>query len=63
MTVAELKQALSKYPDYMEVRFASGPVISSVDEIKPIIDVDTNIVSVIMCGSHLNIGWYKEKSE
>mgnify|MGYP004618385229 CR=1 FL=1 len=63
MTVAKLKQTLSKYPDYMEVRVASGPVISSIDEIKPVIDIDTNIMSVIMCGSRLNIGWHEEKNK
>lgn len=63
MTVAKLKQTLSKYPDYMEVRVASGPVISSIDEIKPVVDIDTNLVSVIMCGSQLNIGWHREKSK
>lgn len=63
MTVAELKQALSKYPGYMEVRIANGPVISFIDEIKPVIDIDTNITSVIMCGSRQSDWWYREKSK
>ena len=50
MTVAELKQALSKYPDDMEVKISYGLTLLSTDSLKPVVDIDTNIMSLIMCG-------------
>lgn len=51
MTVAELKQALSKYPDDMEVKIVDAPMLIPITNIKTIVDIDTNITSLIMCGS------------
>jgi hypothetical protein len=51
MTVAELKQALSKYPDDMEVKIVDAPALIPVTDIKTIVDIDTNITSLIMRGS------------
>lgn len=60
MTVAELKQALSKYPDDMEVKIVDAPMLIPVTDIKTIVDIDTNITSLIMCGSR---DWWLEEEE
>ena len=59
MTVAELKQALSKYPDDMEVKTGNVPMLTLVTDIITITDIDTNIKSLLMCGGE--DWWFKEK--
>jgi hypothetical protein len=56
MTVAELKQALSKYPDDMEVKTGNAPMLTPVTDIITIVDIDTNIT----CGGR---GWWFEEKE
>ena len=50
MTVVELKQALSKYPDDMEIKTANAPMLTPVTDIITVVDIDTNITSLVMCG-------------
>lgn len=54
MTVVELKQALSKYPDDMEIKTSNAPMLAPVTDIITIVDIDTNITSLVMCGGR---GW------
>lgn len=49
MTVAELKQALSKYPDDMEVRVAIDSMIRPLTKVTFGVDMDTNKCSVWLC--------------
>ena len=49
MTVAELKQALSKYPDDMEVEVAIDSMIRPLTKVTSGFDMDTNICSVWLC--------------
>ena len=48
MTVAELKKALSKYPDDMKVEVDLGTDISSIEGIRPFI-MNKNIKSIVIC--------------
>ena len=50
MTVAELKQALSKYPDDMEVEVAIDSMIRPLTKVTSGFDMDTNKCSVWLCG-------------
>ena len=59
MTVAELKQALSKYPDDMEIKTGNAPMLTPVTDIITIVDIDTNITSLVMCGGRGL--WFEEK--
>ena len=59
MTVAELKQVLSKYSDDMEVKIVDAPMLIPVTDIKTIVDIDTNITSLVMCGGRGR--WFEEK--
>ena len=49
MTVAELKQALSKYPDDMEVEVAIDSMIRPLTKVTVGVDMDTNKCSVWLC--------------
>ena len=49
MTVAELKQALSKYPDDMEVEVAIDFMIRPLTKVTFGVDMDTNKCSVWLC--------------
>ena len=49
MTVAELKQALSKYPDDMEVSVAIDSMIRPLTKVTFGVDMDTNKCSVWLC--------------
>ena len=49
MTVAELKQALSKYPDDMEVKVAINSMIRPLTKVTIGVDMDTNEFSVWLC--------------
>lgn len=49
MTVAELKQALSKYPDDMEVKVAIDSMIRPLTKVTFGVDMDTNKCSVWLC--------------
>ena len=49
MTVAELKQALSKYPDDMEVEVAIDSMIRPLTKVTSGVDMDTNKCSVWLC--------------
>ena len=49
MTVAELKQALSKYPDDMKVKVNIGHILRKLDDVSWGIDMDTNKCSVWLC--------------
>lgn len=60
MTVTELKQALSKYPDDMEVKTGNAPMLTPVTDIITIVDIDTNITSLVMCGGR---GWWFEEKK
>lgn len=50
MTVAELKQALSKYSDDMSVKVNIGYEIKSLEDVSWGVDMDTNICSVWLMG-------------
>ena len=60
MTVAKLKQALSKYPDDMEIKTCNAPMLTPVTDIITIVDIDANITSLVMCGGR---GWWFEGKE
>ena len=60
MTVAELKQILSKYPDDMEVKTSNAPMLTSVTDIITVTDIDTNTKSLVMCGGR---GWWFEEKK
>ena len=60
MTVAELKQALSKYSDDMEVKIGSVPMLTPVTDVITTVDIDTNITSLVMCGGR---GWWFEEKK
>ena len=49
MTVAELKQALSKYPDDMKVKVNIGHTLRKLDDVTWGIDMETNKSSVWLC--------------
>ena len=49
MTVAELKQALSKYPDDMKVKVNIGHALRKLDDVSWGVDMDTNKCSVWLC--------------
>lgn len=59
MTVAELKQVLSKYPDDMEIKISNAPMIAPVTDIITVVDIDTNIKLLVMCGD--KDWWFEEK--
>ena len=59
MTVAELKQALSKYPDDMEIKISNALMIAPVTDIITVVDIDTNIKLLVMCGD--KDWWFEEK--
>ena len=59
MTVAELKQALSKYPDDMEIKISNAPMIAPVTDIITVVDIDTNTKLLVMCGG--KDWWFEEK--
>lgn len=50
MTVAELKQALSKFPDDMKVKASIGTKLSSLVDVSWCISTDTDRVSVLLIG-------------
>lgn len=50
MTVAELKQALSKYPDNMKVKVNIGHELRKLDDVSWGIDMNTNITYVWLVG-------------
>ena len=49
MTVAELKQALSKYPDDMKVEVNIGHTLRKLADVTFGVDMDTNKCSVWLC--------------
>ena len=49
MTVKELKDELSRYPDDMEVRIAINHMIRPITKVTHGIDMDTNKTSVWLC--------------
>ena len=49
MTVKELKEQLTKYPDEIEVKIAVGWKMASLDVIGTGVDIDTNEVSLWLC--------------
>ena len=49
MTVKELKDKLSRYPDDMEVRVAINHMIRPITKVTHGIDMDTNKTSVWLC--------------
>ena len=50
MTVAELKQALSKYPDDMKVKVNIDRELRKLDDVSWGVDIDTNIAYVWLIG-------------
>lgn len=50
MTVAELKQALSKYPDNMKVEVNIDHTLRKLDDVSWGVDMDTNITYVLLVG-------------
>ncbi len=46
MTVQKLIDIAKEYNPKAEVRVATKPYISSVDKIKPCVDMDTNMVNM-----------------
>lgn len=49
MTVAELKQALPKYPDDMKIKVNIGHEVRKLDDISWGVDMDMNECSVWLC--------------
>ena len=50
MTVAELKQALSKYSDDMRIKVNIDQALRKLDDVTWSIDIDTNIAYVLLIG-------------
>ncbi len=50
MTVAELKQALSKYPDDMKVKINIDRELRKLDDVSWGVDMNTNITYVWLVG-------------
>ena len=50
MTVAELKQTLSKYPDNMKVKVNIDHTLRKLDDVSWGVDMDTNITYVWLVG-------------
>ena len=50
MTVAELKQALSNYPDNMKVKVNIGHALRKLNDVSWGVDIDTNIAYVWLVG-------------
>ena len=50
MTVAELKQALSKYPDNMGVKVNIDHTLRKLDDVSWGVDIDTNTTYVWLVG-------------
>ena len=50
MTVAELKQALSKYPDDMKVKVNIDHTLRKLEDVSWGVDIDTNITYVWLVG-------------
>ena len=50
MTVVELKQALSKYPDDMKVEVNIEHTLRKLDDVSWGVDMDTNIAYVWLIG-------------
>ena len=50
MTVAELKQALSKYPDNMKVKVNIDHTLRKLGDVSWGVDMDTNITYVWLIG-------------
>lgn len=50
MTVAELKQALSKYPDDMKIKVNIDRALRELDDVSWGVDMDTNIAYVWLVG-------------
>lgn len=50
MTVAELKQALSKYPDDMKIKVNIDHTLRKLADVSWGVDIDTNISYVWLCG-------------
>ena len=50
MTVAELKQALYKYPDNMGVKVNIDRTLRKLDDVSWGVDMDTNITYVWLVG-------------
>ena len=46
MTIKELKEVLTAFPDDMDVRVSCDRYIRKIIDVNTIIDIDTNIVSV-----------------
>ena len=59
MTVKELKDKLSRYPDDMEVRVAINHMIRPITKVTHGIDMDTNKASVWLCDD----GRFKTKGD
>lgn len=49
MTVKELKEKLTEYPDEIEVKIAVGWKMASLDVIGTGVDIDTDEVSLWLC--------------
>ena len=60
MTVQELIDIAKEYNPDAEVRIAMRPWISSVDKIKPCVDMDTNMVNMTICVEDKNESTRKE---
>ena len=50
MTVKQLKDSLSQYPDDMNVKVSCDVFVRNVADVTTVVDMDTNIVSVDICG-------------
>lgn len=50
MTVAELKQALSKYPDDMKIKVNIDHTLRKLDGVSLGVDMDTNITYIWLVG-------------
>lgn len=50
MTVKRLKEALSKYPDDMEVKVNIGRELRKLDDVSWGVDMDTNVTYVWLIG-------------
>lgn len=46
MTVKELKEILTTYPEDMNIKVSCDRFVRDAIEVSPIVDMDTNIVSV-----------------
>lgn len=63
MTVSGLKNILSEYPDDMEIKIGNGTKILSFDNVEPVVDIDTNVTSLVVHDSRFWPSTFTKKDD